>query len=227
MAGWKTSYLLGWLPGRCYVGCREGMFSTFKSQKEIDQSAPKNHGSFLFHTSNFFPPWTSRCRRYFLGSVGNFRQEIHTFHTIHGTGIFTYMHGWLLMVNVGTWMVYDGMGYSFFFFFFRVNTESFGDPTCWEMSWYSSHKKKIPDLENGRMTPKIIYDCDRKGISFQLLQFLVSVFRFFRVVPLGSGLQPRLTGAIQLLPHAPNVEIIPAKTINLLMDIVCKERQTK
>ena len=116
MAGWKTSYLLGWLPGRCYVGCREGMFSTFKSQKEIDQSAPKNHGSFLFHTSNFFPPWTSRCRRYFLGSVGNFRQEIHTFHTIHGTGIFTYMHGWLLMVNVGTWMVYDGMGYSFFFF---------------------------------------------------------------------------------------------------------------
>ena len=77
------------------------------------------------------------------------------------------------------------------------------------------------------MTPKIIYDCDRKGISFQLLQFLVSVFRFFRVVPLGSGLQPRLTGAIQLLPHAPNVEIIPAKTINLLMDIVFKERQTK
>ena len=24
MAGWKTSYLLGWLPGRCYVSFREG-----------------------------------------------------------------------------------------------------------------------------------------------------------------------------------------------------------
>ncbi len=85
MLGWKTSFLLGWLPGRCYVSFRERFCSSriADSYSVIDLLPCPNwwqrffrEGCLLLHSGACWVlfPWR-----------------------IHGTGNI-YLHGWLIFM---------------------------------------------------------------------------------------------------------------------------------